>query len=673
MTNYQQQLGKLLHINELNVTKKLRILIIFFLCTLTIMLLYTSITLYRQKSDGLIVNIAGRQRMLTQKFTKEFFLFLKDGDVSSKLTQKTKRLFNVSLKALSEGGETFKDLGMTKAVSITGTSNKKILAQLTKVASLWQKLQNATDKINVKNHTQQQLVTINKLSVNVLKSMNKAVGMFAKEADGKVFTLQIMLIILWFFSIIISLGIASVIVKSVTVPIEILIKVSKRFAKGDMTLKSLPEKLYGEMLILFTNMDGMRSSLSNVIYVMQQNIQQMLYSSNQISNVSTEISKSNIDERESSKQVLKATKSLQQISQTVSNQIEQASIDVEQTKKESKLGIAVVHQNISELSDTVTTVSVTANQMETLKKATIQIHQIIESIQDIADQTNLLALNATIEAARAGDAGKGFAVVASEIKALAKQTTNSASKISDLINHLTTSVDSSVDFMQQVVDKVNISQQESKKTVVAFENMTNNVNKILEVTNSINDNNQEQTIQLTDLNDRLNHFFSVMAKSAQRSDNIALVATSLETITDKVNASFEKFTIDNMDEKNYCEEEQSDNKRLYPRADNNIRCRIEFDDKIIECVSENISKKGLLIKSSENIESKENLPLQLFLPVDKVSGKQKEIAVTVNIKRNFIKNNYYYYGVEFNKNNIGIEKTMQDIFKYFKQQIDYGN
>ncbi|HHB74937.1 MAG TPA: hypothetical protein ENK84_00130 [Desulfobulbus sp.] len=71
---WKQLIFSLLRIRELTVGKKLRVLTIFFLATLSVIILYTSFTLYRQKGDGLVINIAGRQRMLSQKFTKEFFL-----------------------------------------------------------------------------------------------------------------------------------------------------------------------------------------------------------------------------------------------------------------------------------------------------------------------------------------------------------------------------------------------------------------------------------------------------------------------------------------------------------------------------------------------------------------------------------------------------------------------
>lgn len=65
-----------------------------------------------------------------------------------------------------------------------------------------------------------------------------------------------------------------------------------------------------------------------------------------------------------------------------------------------------------------------------------KIDEMVDLITNIADQTNLLALNASIEAARAGEAGKGFGVVAEEIKNLAEQSNQSASKIRDVVNEI---------------------------------------------------------------------------------------------------------------------------------------------------------------------------------------------------------------------------------------------
>lgn len=205
VANVKQLLGNLLHIEDLNVDKKLRVLIILFLSILTIMVLYTSYTLYQQKGDGLVINIAGRQRMLSQKFTKEFYLSqLQQGAKKAfnpSMMAKSAKLFDVSLAALQNGGTTYKDLGMTKAVKLSAAGTDAVKKQLDKVETLWQQLQIKVDAVKGKSCPPELLLEINKLSVSTLKAMNTAVGMLADNSAAKVSTMQVVEILLWIFAV----------------------------------------------------------------------------------------------------------------------------------------------------------------------------------------------------------------------------------------------------------------------------------------------------------------------------------------------------------------------------------------------------------------------------------------------------------------------------------------
>nr|WP_281392881.1 HAMP domain-containing methyl-accepting chemotaxis protein [Roseospira goensis] len=100
----------------------------------------------------------------------------------------------------------------------------------------------------------------------------------------------------------------------------------------------------------------------------------------------------------------------------------------------------------------------TNDRIQGLANAASQIGEVVDLISDIAKQTNLLALNATIEAARAGDAGKGFAVVANEVKTLANQTAKATEDIASQIGGIQGATNDAVAAIKGIVgviDEIN--------------------------------------------------------------------------------------------------------------------------------------------------------------------------------------------------------------------------
>lgn len=92
-----------------------------------------------------------------------------------------------------------------------------------------------------------------------------------------------------------------------------------------------------------------------------------------------------------------------------------------------------IEQISSSLQEIALSNSELLKDVEETSKKTENTDEIIKFIQKISTQTNLLGLNAAIEAARAGDVGKGFGVVASEIRKLSNLSSDSASKISNVL------------------------------------------------------------------------------------------------------------------------------------------------------------------------------------------------------------------------------------------------
>jgi len=126
---------------------------------------------YLDKARLHIVNVAGRQRMLTQKMTKEKLLIVQGKGENQAKLEKTIKLFDTSLTALIEGDT---KLGIVKS------SNKKITEQLKVVAKIWKKLKPLYEQKRLKPEG---LAVIIKQNPLLLKEMNKMVKLAELEVE----------------------------------------------------------------------------------------------------------------------------------------------------------------------------------------------------------------------------------------------------------------------------------------------------------------------------------------------------------------------------------------------------------------------------------------------------------------------------------------------------------
>lgn len=126
---------------------------------------------YLDKARLHIVNIAGRERMLTQKMTKEKLLIIKGKSKNSIKLKKTIKLFDTSLMALLKGN---------KELSVVKSSNKKIITQLNVVVKIWNRLKPLYEKENL--NTKELALIINENPI-LLKEMNKMVKLAEVEVE----------------------------------------------------------------------------------------------------------------------------------------------------------------------------------------------------------------------------------------------------------------------------------------------------------------------------------------------------------------------------------------------------------------------------------------------------------------------------------------------------------
>ena len=121
-----------------------------------------------------VVNLSGKQRMLTQKMTKEFLLVAKGFNISEnqQSLDTTTKQFETVLQGLKNGN---------KSLALPETKDKNIQAQLNMVSQSWDEFYKVLeDKGSSKKN--EMLQKVEKLNLVVLTEMNKAVKMYEEKS-----------------------------------------------------------------------------------------------------------------------------------------------------------------------------------------------------------------------------------------------------------------------------------------------------------------------------------------------------------------------------------------------------------------------------------------------------------------------------------------------------------
>lgn len=120
-----------------------------------------------------VINLSGKQRMLTQKMTKELLLIASaiDESKNKENLKKTIKLFDKTLKGLVSGDP---------VLGLSSTTDEKILKQLTEVQRRWDVFKPIIEKAET---DMESLKKIAELNLPLLSEMNEVVKMY--EAQSK--------------------------------------------------------------------------------------------------------------------------------------------------------------------------------------------------------------------------------------------------------------------------------------------------------------------------------------------------------------------------------------------------------------------------------------------------------------------------------------------------------
>lgn len=443
---------------------------IIFICSIvTVLSLYQTLNL-----SATDINVAGRQRMLSQRLAKEAMLVAQQIE-NREVLQKTIDLFEQSHHMLLEGD-------VEKGVN--AITNEAILQQMDVVHELWETYhQTIVNYVNKPSETG--LQEIHKQSPIILKEMHKTVGMMASHANS---VKQQLLVVAFVMTVIVLVVILlnhlfgmSVMMKEVKLLRGGLLKVSE----GDFTHPLADPETDTEMDQIFKAYNRMLDNVSEMIGGVHRVSKMINKDSEKVMDKMNDTDQAVQQQYLEIDQVATAMNEMTATVQDVAKNTVQAAEAAAEANQQAENGQQIVQQTIRSIESMAEKVREASDVMNKLDSDSQAVGQVLSVITSVAEQTNLLALNAAIEAARAGEQGRGFAVVADEVRTLAQRTQQSTEEISSIIEHLQSQAHEAVEVINATHEQADMSVEQAGVAGQTLGNIVSAVMTISDMSNQI--------------------------------------------------------------------------------------------------------------------------------------------------------------------------------------------
>jgi len=346
-------------------------------------------------------------------------------------------------------------------------------------------------------------------------------------------------------ALLIATGIATWIIRSVTIPLggepDAAKAVVEKIAQGDLTAEIVVKP--GDSSSLMAATRTMQVSLRKMVSELKANAEGVAAAAAQLSSTSTQVAGATAHQSAAASSMAAAVEEMTVSINHVSDSAREAHGVTSETGNQSQAGSRIIEDTVAEMKRISQTVGEASGTIQAMGESSQRISGIVQVIKDVAEQTNLLALNAAIEAARAGEQGRGFAVVADEVRKLAERTAQATTEIGGMIVEVQSSAQAAVGTMQQAVSRVEDGVGLAQKASDSMLGISSGAQRVVASVNEISNALKEQSVASNDIAANVEKIAQMSEENSAATRESAETAHQLEQLAASTRAAVSVFRV----------------------------------------------------------------------------------------------------------------------------------
>ncbi|WP_070969920.1 methyl-accepting chemotaxis protein [Vibrio sonorensis] len=369
-------------------------------------------------------------------------------------------------------------------------------------------------------------------------------GVYVDDVNALIWERVQSSLILVSLALVLMLIVAGIIGKSITQPCSETQKAMEEIARGDGDLtRQLPVNGNDELAHIAQAFNEFTAKIRHIVVDLSPITRKVTNSAVELNQVAHQSSQKALDQKSSVENLSSAMEQLHASNVAVSNSAQEAAEAAKLANQNTQSSSQVIHKASRKMEDLSETVSRTEDNVQKLADETEKVSAVLEVIRGVAEQTNLLALNAAIEAARAGEQGRGFAVVADEVRTLATRTSSSTDEIAQIIDSLQERAKHVCRSMEETQTQSQETLKHASEAERTLAEVDNQIATIVELNSHIATSSEEQTSATDDMSHELVSLSDHSDQAAAQANQVASASEQLKEGGEQLESNFAMFKV----------------------------------------------------------------------------------------------------------------------------------